>query len=97
STPPLWGGLRLSAFVDAGLIRSDVTDTPLRRTKDRLASVGLGLRYAHASGASLSADYGRVVTGSRADAALNPSVPVQGDDKLHVNVALTFCAPGWAP
>lgn len=88
---PQWvPGLRASAFVDAGAIRSHVTDRPERRRKDRLASVGMGLRYAHTSGASLSADYGYVVTGSRADSTENPSVPEKGDDKFHVSVSYTF-------
>lgn len=89
-TPPLWMGLRLLAFLDAGFVRSDLTDSPLRRREDRLTSVGLGLRYAHASGALVRADYGRIVTGSRADAVASPSVPTPGDDKLHVNVSVAF-------
>lgn len=89
-TPPLWQGLRLLAFVDTGVVYSDLTDSAVRRRKDRLTSVGLGLHYGHANGASLRADYGRVVTGSRADAGANPTVPTQGDDKLHVNVSLAF-------
>ncbi|WP_211286960.1 ShlB/FhaC/HecB family hemolysin secretion/activation protein [Caldimonas caldifontis] len=89
-TPPLWQGLRLLAFIDTGAVYSDLTDSPVRRRKDRLTSVGLGVRYAHANGASLRADYGRVVTGSRADAGANPTAPTQGDDKLHVNVSLAF-------
>ena len=89
-TPPLWQGLRLLAFIDTGVVHSDLSDSPVRRRKDRLTSVGLGVRYGHASGASLRADYGRVVTGSRADAGANPTAPTQGDDKLHVNVSLAF-------
>ncbi|MCW7537317.1 hypothetical protein OOT46_05555 [Aquabacterium sp. A7-Y] len=89
-TPQWLQGLRASAFVDAGALRSHVTDRPERRRKDRLASVGLGLRYAHASGASLNADYGYVVTGSRADSAENPSVPEKGDDKFHFSVSYAF-------
>lgn len=90
STPPLWQGLRALAFVDAGLVHSDLADTPGRRSRDRLTSVGLGLRYGHPSGALVSADYGRVITGSRADSTVNPSAPAHGDDKLHVNVSLVF-------
>lgn len=90
STPELATGLRVLAFADGGALSSHVTDRPARRARDRLASVGLGLRYAHPSGASLSADYGRVVTGSRADPVENPSVPGKGDDKLHVNLSILF-------
>lgn len=90
TTPELATGLRLLAFVDGGALSSHIVDRPARRSRDRLASVGVGLRYAHPSGASLSADYGRVVTGSRADPAENPSVPVKGDDKLHVNLSILF-------
>lgn len=89
-TPELATGLRVLAFVDAGAVSSHIVDRPARRARDRLASVGLGLRYAHPSGASLSADYGRVVTGSRADQAENPSVPGKGDDKLHVSLSIFF-------
>lgn len=89
-TPELATGLRLLAFVDGGALSSHIVDRPARRSRDRLASVGVGLRYAHPSGASLSADYGRVVIGSRADPAENPSVPVKGDDKLHVNLSILF-------
>lgn len=90
TTPELAPGLRVLAFADGGTVSSHVTDRPARRARDRLASVGLGLRYAHPSGASLTADYGRVVTGSRADPVENPSVPGKGDDKLHVNFSILF-------
>lgn len=90
TAPTRWPGLRALAFIDAGWVRSDQPDSPLRRREDRLASMGLGLRYAHASGASLRADYARVVTGSRADHNLLPTSPIPGDDKLHVNVSLVF-------
>lgn len=90
SSPPLWQGLRLLAFVDAGMVRSDLTGSPARPRKDRLTSVGVGLRFGHASGASLSADYGRVLSGSRADPGAYPLAPSEGDDKLHVNVSLAF-------
>jgi hypothetical protein len=52
--------------------------------------VGLGLRYAHSSGAHLTADYGYVITGSRADRDENPSVPRKGQDKLHVSLSIFF-------
>ncbi|UZG45322.1 ShlB/FhaC/HecB family hemolysin secretion/activation protein [Caldimonas thermodepolymerans] len=89
-TPAWIAGLRGLAFVDAGLIRSDLADLPTRRRKDRLASVGLGLRYEHPRGLHVSAEYGYVVSGSRADPDENPSVPEKGDDKLHVNLSLVF-------
>lgn len=90
STPPLWQGLRALAFVDAGLVRSDLIDRPVRRSKDRLASLGLGLRYTPPGGALVSADYGRLIAGSRVHGTVNPSAPARGDDKLHVNVSLVF-------
>jgi hemolysin activation/secretion protein len=89
-TPALWQGLRALAFVDTGLVRSDLSDTPMRRRRDHLASFGVGLRYDHGSGARLRADYGRIIMGSRVDSAAQPSAPAQGDDKLHVNVSLAF-------
>lgn len=89
-TPAWISGLRGLAFLDTGLIKSDVTDQPTRRRKDRLSSVGVGLRYEHPRGINVSAEYGYVITGSRADPEENPSVPEKGDDKLHVNVSLVF-------
>ncbi|MCM5681351.1 hypothetical protein M8A51_17630 [Schlegelella sp. S2-27] len=89
-TPAWMSGLRGLGFIDSGLIRSDVTDRPTRRSKDRLTSVGVGLRYEHPRGLNVSAEYGYVLTGSRADPEENPSVPVKGDDKLHVNLSLVF-------
>lgn len=89
-TPAWVAGMRGLAFIDTGYIKSDVTDLPTRRSKDRLTSVGVGLRYEHPRGINVSAEYGYVVTGSRADPVENPSVPVKGDDKLHVNVSLAF-------
>lgn len=91
ATPQLTRGLRLAAFVDAGVIHSDLDDTDSRKTRDHLASVGLGLRYAHPVGLNLTADYGYIVTGSRATQpdGQNP-VPQRGDDKLHVSLSYVF-------
>lgn len=83
---PSAGGWRALAFVDAGRLwnhRGDANRPP----RDRLASVGIGVRYQHPSGARLVADYGRVVTGSFSDAA---QAADKGDDKLHVSLSYSF-------
>ena len=95
NTPELSSGLRLLGFVDAGWLANNnnavAAANPARPGTDRLASVGLGLRYAHsASGAALSADYGQVVTGSVVPTTINSSAPKKGDAKLHVNLSVRF-------
>lgn len=85
-TPVVLGGWRGLAFVDAGALRNH-QPSAARPEKDRLASVGIGVRYLHPSGARLVADYGRLVAGSRADLA---EAPDKGDDKLHVSLSYTF-------
>ena len=62
---------------------------PAWRSSDRLASVGLGARYAKGA-FSASLDYGRLVLGSRVPLAFNPNSPKKGDDRVYVNVGLRF-------
>jgi hemolysin activation/secretion protein len=91
ATPAMLGGLRLAAFLDAGAIKSDMDNTETRRSRDRLASVGLGLRYAHPGGINLTADYGYVVLGSRVNLPDNQNpAPQKGDDKLHLSLTYVF-------
>jgi hemolysin activation/secretion protein len=89
TTPELLSGLRLLGFVDAGYLWNNKPDGLTKPASDRLASVGVGLRYAIGSfGASL--DYGRIVQGSRVPLALNTNSPQRGDDRFYVNVSYRF-------
>jgi hemolysin activation/secretion protein len=88
-TPELAQGLRLLGFVDAGWLSNHKANGANRVSSDHLASVGLGLRYAR-DPLAVSLDYGRIVTGSRVDAAFNSAAPKKGDDRFYVNVQLRF-------
>jgi hemolysin activation/secretion protein len=89
TTPELAPGLRLIGFAEGGWVSNNNTDlNPNKASTDRLASVGLGLRYA-AGALGLTAEWGRLVLG----AATPPSgavVPRAGDDKLHVSLTARF-------
>lgn len=89
NTPELAPGLRLLGFVDAGYIANNDPTTVTKPSSDRLASVGLGLRYAKGSFA-VSADYGRLVTGSRVPTAAYPDAPQRGDDRFYINLSVRF-------
>ena len=88
STPMLLPGLRLHGFVDAGWLRNHDPNGNPKPARDQLASVGLGLRYA-AQALTLSAEWGRIVTGSEL-AAFNPAAPRHGDVKFHINATWRF-------
>jgi hemolysin activation/secretion protein len=88
-TSPEWlPGLRGVGFVDAGWVGSNSPNVN-KPASDSLASVGVGLRYAVTSYA-ISADYGRVVTGSSLPAVTGAVIPRSGDDKVHVNLTARF-------
>jgi hemolysin activation/secretion protein len=89
STPELVPGLRLLGFVDAGHIRNNRPNGLNRPASDTLASVGAGLRFARGV-FSASADYGRLVRGSRVPLAVNSSSPQEGDERLYVTLAVRF-------
>jgi len=89
TTPELATGLRLLGFLDAGWLGNNSPDGANRPSSDRLASVGLGLRFAKEPFA-VSLDYGRLVTGSRVPLALNSAAPKRGDDRFYVNLSLRF-------
>lgn len=88
TTPEMMPGLRLLGFVDAGWLGNN-DPAPPRPGTDRLASVGLGLRYGNGPYA-VSADYGHIVSGSRVPLTLNSSSPQRGDDRFYVNVSVRF-------
>jgi hemolysin activation/secretion protein len=89
TSPELATGLRLLGFVDAGWLGNNSPNGANKPSSDRLASVGLGLRYAKEPFA-VSLDYGRLVTGSRVPLALNSAAPQRGDDRFYVNLSLRF-------
>jgi hemolysin activation/secretion protein len=88
-TPELQPGLRFLGFVDAGWLGNNRPDGLGKPSSDHLASVGLGLRYIREPFA-VSADYGRLVAGSKVPLTLNSAAPQKGDDRFYVNLSLHF-------
>lgn len=89
TSPELTTGLRLIGFVDAGWLGNTMSVSNAKPAQDSLASVGVGLRYT-ISNYSLSADYGRVITGSSVSQQTVSGLPQAGDYKLHINMAGRF-------
>ncbi|MEO7390799.1 MAG: ShlB/FhaC/HecB family hemolysin secretion/activation protein [Ramlibacter sp.] len=89
STPELQPGLRLLGFVDAGWLSNNNSNGTTKPSSDRLASVGLGLRFAREP-FSVSLDYGRLINGSRVPLSVNSSSPQKGDDRFYVNLSVRF-------
>jgi hemolysin activation/secretion protein len=93
TTPEVYKGVRLLSFVDAGWLSSVNTSASStgKVEIDQLASAGLGLRYG-LGWASISADWGRVVTGANIPVSAGPSstLPKVGDEKLHINLTARF-------
>ncbi len=90
STRELAPGLRLLGFVDAGWLSNNNANGNPKPSNDSLASVGLGLRYASPVGYALSAEYGRIVSGSSLPFAPGSGIPQSGDQKLHFNFSARF-------
>jgi hemolysin activation/secretion protein len=90
STPPLAPGLRLSSFIDAGVLRNANRGLSSNKpASDQLMSAGIGLRYAAGSfGATL--DWGRVLKGSTASSPVGSDSPQRGDQKIHLNLTANF-------
>ena len=89
NTPELQPGLRLMGFVDAGWLGNNNTAGSTKPPSDQLASVGLGLRY-NSGAVGLSAEWGRVVSGSVLANTLNSTAPKAGDNRFHVNLTARF-------
>ena len=89
STPAVAPGLRLVGFVDAGWLRNNNPNASNKPASDQLASVGLGLRYATGL-LGVSAEWGRIVTGSVLANTANPTLPKAGDNKFHLNLTARF-------
>jgi hemolysin activation/secretion protein len=89
TTPELATGLRLLGFIDAGYVRNNQPNGTTKPDFDRLASVGVGLRYVMGV-FSFTADYGRLVTGSRVPLVFNSASPQRGEDRFYVTLAARF-------
>jgi len=90
TTPELMTGLRLLGFVDAGWVGNNPGNgASTKPSSDRIASAGLGLRFARDPFA-LSADYGRLLNSSRVPLTLNSSSPQRGEDRFYVNLSVRF-------
>lgn len=89
NTPELHPGLRLLGFVDAGWLRNNNPNATNKPASDHLASVGVGLRY-NLGHIGVSAEWGRIVTGSVLAGGANPAIPRAGNNRLHVNLSARF-------
>lgn len=89
NTPELAPGLRLVGFVDAGWLRNNQPNTTNKPASDHLASAGLGLRY-NQGRIGITAEWGRIVTGSVLAGNNNPAIPRAGSNRLHVNLTARF-------
>lgn len=89
TTPELRPALRLVGFADAGWLGNNSPNGANKPSSDRLASIGVGVRYGgERFGGSL--DYGRIVKGSRVPLALNSASPQRGDERVYVNFSWRF-------
>lgn len=89
STPEIAQGLRFLGFFDAGWLGNNDPTTSLKPSSDRLASLGLGLRYANGPFA-VTADYGRLLMSSKVPLTVNSASPQKGDDRFYVYVSVRF-------
>jgi hemolysin activation/secretion protein len=90
TTPTLASGLSALAFVDGGWLNNHNSALNANKPEsDQLVSVGLGLRY-QSGKLGLTADWGRVVTGSSVPLSVNSNVPQAGADKIHLNLTARF-------
>ncbi len=89
TTPELAPGLRLLGFFDAGWLANRNPNGNPKPATDSLSSAGVGLRY-NLPAVSVSADYGRILTGSTLPYTAGSGVPQNGDQKLHVNLSARF-------
>lgn len=88
--PEFLPGLRLAGFVeDAGWLSNNNPNGTSKPSSDRLAGLGLGLRYGNGP-VSITADYGRLVRGSNVPLTINTGSPQKGDEKLYLNMSVRF-------
>ncbi len=90
TSPELSSGLRAVTFFDGGWISNhDSVLNPGKPASDQLVSVGIGLRHSYGI-YELSADWGRVVSGSVLPVTPGSGIPRSGDQKAHLNVVARF-------
>ncbi|NML43784.1 ShlB/FhaC/HecB family hemolysin secretion/activation protein [Ramlibacter sp. G-1-2-2] len=89
STPEVFPGLRFLGFMDGGYLWNNQPNGTTKPASDRIASLGLGFRYLKGN-FSFSADYGRLVVGSKVPLAFNSSSPQSGEDRFYVNLGVRF-------
>ena len=90
SSKELMPGLRVLGFVDAGWLSNNNPNGNPKPSSDSLSSVGLGLRFASKAGFAVSADYGRIISGSLLPFTPNSGIPQTGDSKFHINFSARF-------
>lgn len=90
STRELAPGLRLMGFIDAGWLANNNPNGNPKPASDSLASAGLGLRFNSPAGYSVSAEYGRVISGSQLPFVPGSIIPQAGDQKFHINFTARF-------
>ncbi len=89
TSPEVTAGLRFLGFVDAGWLGNNDANGADKPSSDRLASVGLGLRYGNGP-FSVTVDYGRLIRGSVVPLTINSASPQKGEEKLYVNLSVRF-------
>jgi hemolysin activation/secretion protein len=89
STPELTSGLRLLGFFDGGYLWNNKPNGTTKPSSDRIASLGLGMRFVKGN-FTFAADYARLVVGSKVPLAFNSESPQQGQDRFYVNLGVRF-------
>lgn len=88
-SPELAPGLRGLLFFDVASLGNN-NGTLARPSSDVLASAGLGLRYNHAGGWYLLADYAQVLKGSVIALSTSAAAPQRGNSSVYVTVGARF-------
>jgi hemolysin activation/secretion protein len=82
-------GLRFLVFGDAGYVKNNHPDGLANPSSDHLVSVGVGMRFVRGA-VTATADYGKLIRGSRVPLALNSGSPQRGDDRFYITVGIRF-------
>jgi hemolysin activation/secretion protein len=90
TTPEVLQGLRVLGFIDAGFIGNNDPNGTNKPSSDRLASIGLGLRYLFGTSLSVTADYGYLLNSSKVPLSVNSASPQRGDHKFYITVSYRF-------